>query len=125
MRRHNGAEGGDDGENVIDSEPFTIEHNTEVVREMVPASPSPFPGPTSPTGGEHPGPAEEREFSEEDLDAKHDDTVLRLCAVNDVIGAPHRPPLHVGCWTPCSTSPLQMSRLRSVRRSKKSHGAKL
>jgi hypothetical protein len=77
--------GGDDGENAIDSEPFTIEHSTEVLREMVPASPSSFPAPASPAGG-HPGPVEEREFSEEDLDAEHDDAPLRLRAINDIIG---------------------------------------
>ena len=119
------ALGGDDGENAIDSEPFTIEHSTEVLREMVPASPSPFPAPASSAGGSTLGQLKSASSARRTL-MQSTMTPLSGCAPSTTLSAmPHRPPLHAGCWMPSSTSPLQTSRLRSVRRSKKSHGAKL
>jgi hypothetical protein len=58
-----------------------MEYNTEIVRDVVPATLSPTPTPASSPVGEH-----EPEVDEENLDADHDDVPLRVRAIDDLIG---------------------------------------
>jgi hypothetical protein len=69
-----------DNEQVDDSEPFIMEYSTEIVRDIVPATPSPTPTLASPPAGEH-----EPEVDEENLDTDHDDAPLWVHAINDLI----------------------------------------
>jgi hypothetical protein len=66
-----------------DSEPFTVEFNTEMVQDFIPGMPLPIPSHAPPSAGEPMAPV--AEINEEDLDAEHDDTPLRLRSINDVI----------------------------------------
>jgi hypothetical protein len=77
-----------DNEHADDSEPFIMEYSTEIVRDVMPATPSPTPTPASPPVGEH-----ELEVDEENLDADHDDTPLRVRAINNLIGDAEPPGL--------------------------------
>jgi hypothetical protein len=66
------------GEQQEMGEPFTVEYNTKLVRDVVPATPTPPPAgvPATPTA----------EIDDDDLDAEHDNTPLRLHPINDLIG---------------------------------------
>jgi hypothetical protein len=77
-----------DNEQADDSEPFIMEYSTEIIRDAVPATPSPTPTPASPPAGEH-----EPEVDEENLDVDHDDAPLRVRAINDLIGDAEPPGL--------------------------------
>jgi hypothetical protein len=65
-----------------------MEYSTEIVRDVVPATPSPTPTPASSPAGEH-----KPEVDEENLDADHDDTPLRVRAIDDLIGDAEPPGL--------------------------------
>jgi hypothetical protein len=58
-------------------EPFTVEFNIELVRDIITTAPPP------PTTVEHA--ALEAAIGDDDLDAEHDDAPLWLCPINDVI----------------------------------------
>jgi transposase InsO family protein len=77
-----------DNEQADNSEPFIMEYSTEIVRDVVPATPSPTPTPASSPAGEH-----EPEVDEENLDADHDDAPLRVRAIDDLIGDAEPPGL--------------------------------
>jgi hypothetical protein len=66
-------------------EPFTMEYDVEIVRDLILGSSS--PPPSAPPVGEHAAPvALQPEINKEDLDVEHGDTPLRLCVANDVVG---------------------------------------
>jgi hypothetical protein len=75
-------------EQADNSEPFIMEYSTEIVRDVVLATPSPTPTPASSPAGEH-----ELEVDEENLDADHDDAPLRVRAIDDLIGDAEPPGL--------------------------------
>jgi hypothetical protein len=77
-----------DNEQANNSEPFIMEYSTEIVRDVMPATPSPTPTPASSPVGEH-----EPEVDEENLDADHDDAPLRVRAIDDLIGDAEPPGL--------------------------------
>jgi hypothetical protein len=63
-----------------------VGYSIEIVRDAVLATPSPTPPLTSPPAGKHVEPWEhEQEVTEEDLNTDHDDTPLRVCAIDDLI----------------------------------------
>jgi hypothetical protein len=76
--------GNADSQQQSDGEPFTIKFNIELVRDFFLETPSLVPSPTPPPVGEPV--ALVAEIDEEDLDAKHDDTPLKLCAIDSIIG---------------------------------------
>jgi hypothetical protein len=64
-----------------------VEYCTETVRDVEPTSPAPTPPPASPPVEEHVEPGEhEQEVNDENLDADHNDALLQLHTIDDLIG---------------------------------------
>jgi hypothetical protein len=83
-----------DGDQAGDPESLTMEYNTEIVWDLMPATPSATPPLASPHAGEHAKSGEhEPEVDEEDLDVDHDDTLFRAHAIDDLIGDAEPPGL--------------------------------
>jgi hypothetical protein len=72
------------GEQQDTGEPFMLEYSTELVRDVVPATPTLTPSPMPPPMGEHV--VSTTKIDDDDMDAEHDDAPLWLHPIDGIIG---------------------------------------